>query len=712
MRIHRSSVIVVFSMALVTSFASSRKSEVEPPAKEPQAKEARPSAGPQFQSSDLYALKSVSDVALSPDGTRIVYSVQHSDRPGRPYSETWIMDVSTGKSLRLGSEKEAAANPRWSPDGQRIAYFGREDEGPGVAVAARDGSGTIFLARVHGTNHPVPSSGERLSWSPDGKQIAFISASPGPETPDANGDPVVITRYLYKPAASEGLTRFNDNRRLHIFVVDVATKQVRQLTSGNYYEHSIDWSPRGDELVFISNHESDFDRVFNYDIFAVKVSDGTIRRLTETKNAEYRPVWSPDGQTIAYLGTTRSLTSSESTMEDTHIWFINATGTDRHAVGAGIDYRQGPPVWAPDGRAVYFTVQQQGCVRLYRLPVAGGQPEVVAPALDQRGRIGSFSIAKSDVLAFTMTTASAPAEVYVSQGGTQAIAVTSLNRELLAVKKLAEVESLTFKSFDGLTVEAFLTKPLLVSATSKHPMIVMLKGGPFSQDGSNFNRKAQVYASHGWVVLMVNYRGSTGYGQKFSDAIYRDENGGESRDVLAAVDAAMAKYPWIDPNRLGLEGGSYGGQLTNWIVTQTDRFKAAISSAGISNLISFNYTAYYHDSKAVKFGGFPHQPWSLNDKMPLRTVADFMWERSPLRYVAKVKTPMMFIHGENDNNVPITEAEQYYIALKDVGVETLMVRYPREGHGLAETKHIVDSIDRSIAWYQRHFTGSSVSANQ
>src|SRR6185312_2822976 len=175
-------------------------------------------------------------------------------------------------------------------------------------------------------------------------------------------------------------------------------------------------------------------------------------------------------------------------------------------------------------------------------------------------------------------------------------------------------------------------------------------------------------------------------------------DGGEGKDVLAGVDAALAKYPWLDANRLGIEGGSYGGQLTDWLITQTNRFKAAVPAAGISNLVSFNYMSYYHDYLAVEFGRYPHE----------KDLMDTLWARSALRYVSKVKTPVMFIHGENDNDVPIAEAEQYYIALRDVGVPTVMVRYPREGHGLRETGHIADSIDRSIAWYDRWFAGNPV----
>ena len=664
---------------------------------------------PGLASTDLYQLQSVTDIEMSPDQTRLAYSIQHSDRPGRPYAQVWIMDLASGRSTRLGSEADAASGPRWSPDGQWIAFFGHADEKSGVMLARADGSEVTFLAGVQGTNHPLPSSGERLAWSPDGRQIAFISATPGPETDDANGDPMVITRYLYKPTASEGLTRFNDNRRLHIFIVDVATRAVRQLTSGIYYEHSIDWSPKGDEIVFVSNREPDPDRFFNYDIFTVAVANGSIRRLTTTKSAEYRPVWSPDGSTLAYLGTTRDLTSSETTMEDTHVWLIGADGSGRRALGT-IDNRQGGPGWSRDGRAVLATVQERGSARLYRFGIDGGPPEVIVPAPDERGRVGSWSAGPDGQLAYTLETPVAPAELYLRQAAGEPRALTSLNEALLGARTLGEVESLRFAGVGGLEVEAFLTRPVGLDPARKYPLVAMIKGGPHGQQGPTFNAKTQVYAAHGFAVLMVNYRGSTGYGQAFADAIFGDQNGAEAKDVVAGVDAALAKHAWLDPDRLGIEGGSYGGQLTDWIITQTDRFKAAIPAAGIANLISFNYMAYYHDYLAVEFGLFPHQTWP-EGKRPAAAgdalhLMDFLWQRSALRYVANVTTPTMFIHGENDNDVPIAEAEQYYVALKDVGVETVMVRYPREGHGIRETRHVVDIIDRSLSWYDRHFAAA------
>jgi dipeptidyl aminopeptidase/acylaminoacyl peptidase len=658
-----------------------------------------------LQAPDIYRLRSVSDVHISPDGRTVVYAVVNNDRPGRPYSQVWLLDVPSGQSRRLGGDNDTASEPHFSPDGRRMAYIGRIPAGSGVIVANADGSDPQVIAPVSGTNHPLPSSGNRLAWSPDGTRLAFVSATPGPEA-DANGDPMVITRYLYKPTASEGETRANDNRRLHIFIADVASRQVRQLTDGDYYEHSIDWSPRGDEILFVSNRGPDPDRFFNYDVFAVAVSSATIRRLTDTRSAEYYPRWSPDGQWVAFSGTTRPLTSSETTMEDTHVWVMAADGSGRREVGSGIDNRQGAPRWSADGQHLYFTVQERGHVRLVRIPQSGGAPEQIVA---DRGSVGSWGLARDGSLAYGFTSAGGPAELFVRSSAGQSRAVSALNQQVLSGRTIAEVEAFTFRSFDGLAIEAFLTKPVGLRAGQKAPLVTMIHGGPHGQQGPAFNQKAQVYAASGFAALMVNYRGSTGYGQKLADAIFQDQNGGEAKDVLAGVDAALARYPWLDAERLGVEGGSYGGQLTNWLITQTDRFKAAIPAAGISNLVSFNYMAYYHDYLAVEFGAFPHEAFTPVDETlwPAatrpRTIMDVLWERSPIRYVARAKTPTLFLHGENDNDVPIAEAEQFFIALKDVGVETVLVRYPREGHGIREVKHVEDTITRSMAWYRRHF---------
>ena len=644
-----------------------------------------------LQSSDLLKLRSVSAVQLSPDGTRVAYTIENNDGNGRPYGQLWVMTLADAKTVRFGGDKESSGNPEWSPDGQSIAYRGRVGDRSGLVIARPDGTGARFLAEVSGTNNPLPTTGATLTWSPDGRRIAFISSVPGPETGDATGDPIVITRYLYKPDAAEGMTRFNDNRRLHIFVADVASGRIEQLTDGTHYEHSIDWSPNGEEIAFVSNREPDEDQFFNYDLFTLKVADKSIRRLTSTENAEYRPRWSPDGKTIAYQATKRGLTDLETTMEDTHVWAINADGTNRREIGRGIDNRQGAPEWTSDGRALMFTVQERGNTGLYRLTLSCGAGTPACPAervVGERGSVGGFSTAKN-VIAYTLATPSDQAELYVA--GRK---LTDLNAAVLGGKRLAEVESFTFISNDNkFEVEAFITKPAGATDAGKFPLIVNIHGGPHGQQGPAFNFKNQVYAARGWATLMVNFRGSTGYGQAFTDGVFADQNGNEGQDVLYGLSAAMRRYLWIDRDRLGVEGTSYGGQLSAWLITQVNVFKAAIPTAAIINLISYNYMTYYNQYEQMEWGVFPHQG----------NLMDTLLQRSAIRHVANAHTPTLLMHGENDNDVPIAEAEQFYIALRDVGTEAVMVRYPREGHGIRESKHVVDSIDRSIKWYEKYF---------
>ena len=642
-------------------------------------------------STDLSKLRSVGAVALSPDGKHLAYAVAMRDEPGRPYGQLWVMDLTTQKSIRFGGDKDRSGGAVWSPDGKWISFFGRLGDKHGLMIAKPDGSDVTVLASPEGTNSPLPGTGNEVTWSPDGKQIAYISSTPDSRAAEASGDPMVISRYLYKPDAGEGMTRFNDNQRLHIFVLDVATRQTRQLTKGDTDEHSIDWSPDGKEILYLTNPEPNQDEFFNYDVFALKVMDGSARRITATEFNEYDPRWSPDGKKILFRGTRRGLTDRETTMEDTHVWVMNADGSDRREIGAVVDDRQSTPHWAPDGNAVYFTVQERGSNFLVRLPISGGKPEYL---VKEPGSVGSFAIAKDGSVFYSYASPRDLSELYVKSGSGAPRKLTDLNAQVLGGKQIAEVESFTFTSNDNkYEVEAFLTKPLGMTTMSRHPMIVNIHGGPHGQNGPSFNFKNQVYAARGWATLNVNYRGSTGYGQKFADAVFGDQNGNEGQDVLYGVSAAVRRNPWIDRERLGIEGVSYGGQLTDWLITQTNEFKAAIPIAGIANLVSYNYMTYYNQYEEMEFGQFLHQG----------NLMDLAWERSALKHVAAAHTPTMLMHGENDNDVPIAEAEQFFIALKDVGTEAVFVRYPREGHGLSETGHNIDSMNRCIAWYEKHF---------
>lgn len=662
-----------------------------------------------LQSIDLYKMRSAGSVSLSPDGTRIAYSVENNGAAGRPYRQLYIATLPSGEPTRVGGEADRAGGATWSPDGKLIAFTGRMDGKSGLHVANADGTLIRFLTEVTDTNSPLTFEGSSLDWSPDGKQIAFVSTVPGPETKDATGDPIVITRYLYKPDAGEGNTRFNDNRRREVFVIDATGGTPRALTTGPREYHSIDWSPDGREILAVSNLDHDPDYFYNQDLVAISPATGAIRRITATESAEYQPKFSPDGRQIVFLGTKRGLTDLETTMEDTHVWIINADGTGRREIGSVVDNRQGNHSFSPDGASVYFTALDRGHVRLHRVSLASGKAETV---ISDPGSVGGYGVAPNGSIAYTFasptdlsqlfireTNAPAPARKGVPAGAKlmglgPARQLTNLNREALSGVDIAPVQNFTFMAADfKFEIEAFLTLPLGRSADSRHPMIVIIHGGPHGQQGPAFNFKSQFYAGRGYATLQVNFRGSTGYGQKFADAVFADQNGQEGMDVLYGVSAALRRNPWIDPARLGVEGNSYGGQLSSWLITQTSIFKAAIPSAAITNIISYNYMTYYNQYEEMEWGMRPHQG----------NLMDVLWERSALKHVAKVKTPTMMVHGENDNDVPIAEAEQFYIALRDVGVDAILVRYPREGHGVREPKHNVDLMDRSVAWYEKNF---------
>jgi dipeptidyl aminopeptidase/acylaminoacyl peptidase len=381
-------------------------------------------------------------------------------------------------------------------------------------------------------------------------------------------------------------------------------------------------------------------------------------------------------------------------------------------VGAAIGGRQSRPQWAPDASALYFTVQQHGNWHLVRLPVsptgAAGQAEIV---VGDPGTVTAFSPGKAGAVAYALSTPTDMPELYLKTATRGTRRMTELNAAVLTEKSVAPIDSFTFISNDNkYTVQAFLLKPLgLTEQTSdttptvRYPLIVELHPDLHGQSGPAFSFQDQVYASHGWATLQVNYRGSTGYGQQFADAVFGDPDGDEGQDVLYAVSAAVRRNLWIDRERMAIEGVGYGGQLTDWLVTQTNEFKAAVAMDGVSNLISFNYRTYYDPFEEMAFGQMLHQG----------TTMDEAWKRSPIRYVANVHTPVMLMHGESDPIVPIGEAEQYYVALKDIGVETVLVQYPREARILAETKHIIDNIERKIAWYGKHFqqTGAATVTN-
>jgi dipeptidyl aminopeptidase/acylaminoacyl peptidase len=686
------------------------------------AQQRRPMAPP-----DILRVANVGDAQISANGDWIVYTVSTTDAD-QSVSTLWLVraserlfnvqptsrqpeqrrnwELTRNPTRPLLPQGWNAANPRWSPDGKTVAFLATHDGQHGIWVAGPDRRIPRFVASVRETNFFITYAGEPFAWSPDSRMIAYISASEEADPSSLEGsskgdDPRVIDRIQYKSRTS-----FSDRLRTHVWLTDVDQPQPHQLTSGPFYDHALSFSPAGDEIAFISNHETDPDANNNSDIFGVNLQ-GQVRQITNTVGCEYEPAWSPDGKWIAYTATKRDVTTIDSVAEDTHVWVVSANGDTRTELTADLDRRARAPRWSADSHTLFFLAGEHGRSLLYRVPVEGGKtrPLIVdndSPVRDVTDdypgfptrffQISSFSVASRNapIIVTTLATSLRPAEIWEGNYAQESWRpLTAQNSSLVQGSTLSEPNEITFKSIDGITIQGWLMKPIGWREDRKYPMILSIHGGPHGMFGYAFNPTFQVYAALGYAVLYLNPRGSSGYGQTFSDGTINQWGGGDYRDLMAGVDEALRRNSWIDANRLGVTGGSYGGFMTNWIITQTSRFKAAVSAASVSNLVSFYSTSLYQDLIHAEFGGFPWDNY------------DLLWQWSPLRYVRQAQTPTLFIHGEQDNDVQITQAEEMYMALRRRGVETVLVRYPREGHGLREPKHRVDALERTLAWFDR-----------
>ncbi len=677
---------------------------------------------------DTLRIAAVSDAQISPDGGRVVYTVSTTEG-NETRSTLWI--VPTTSSTQTPAPKSApllpagwnATNPRWSPDNGSIAFLATHDNQSGIWILSLPknygqsaGDGTPrFIAPVRSTNFFITYAGETFAWSPDSRRIAYISASE--DTSDVNDagnsaarkeqntdDPRVIDRIQYKSRTS-----FSDHARTHVWITNVEQPNPRQLTNGAYYDHAVTFSPRGDEIAYLSNHESDPDAVNNSDIFAVN-TDGRTRQITNTKGCEYEPTWSPDGKLIAYTATKRPVTTIDSIAEDAHVWLIEASGGTGRELTAAQDRRARSPRWSSNSQTVFYLAGDRGQTLLYGVGLGAGRvPRAIVSSTSNNSRndsatmaqvrslqIGGLSVSSRPVpeFAFTLSDALHPAEVWtgIAFGPFPRLEkrIGFHNDNFVRSLAFTEPEEINFKSFDGTPVQGWLMKPLDFKEGQRYPLILSVHGGPHGAYGYSFNPAFQVYAARGYAVLYLNPRGSTGYGQKFSDGTIGEWGGGDYQDLMRGVDEVTRTRAWIDPNRLGVTGGSYGGFMTNWIITQTPRFRAAVSSASVSNLVSFYATSVYQDLIHAEFNGFPWDNYET------------LWRWSPIRYVKQAQTPTLFLHGEQDNDVHITQAEEMYMALRRRSVETELVRYPREGHGLREPRHRVDALQRTLNWFDKY----------
>ena len=633
---------------------------------------------------DFFAIQNLSDPRISPDGTRIAFVVSQQDLNANRQNEAiHILSTSGGEARRITHGEKKDNTPRWSPDGTRIAF-----------VSNRTGKSQIWLLDFAGgearqlTTFKAGLGGalwadNSHAWSPCGKWIACISrGNVEDEEPKPDNDMRIVERTFFKWSGG-----FNPNRPTRVWIIPVDGGDTVQLTDGNQDDHSLSWSPDSAEIAFVSNRTGDWDNNANNDLFAVSLKTQTVRRITHTPGPEFTPAWSPCGKWIACAASDRANASKDSPAGNTEIYVVSAEGGAPRNLSRALDRRAGSPTWSPDGKWIYFMAFNRGTRHVYRVSPEGGAIEPVTRGLCQ---ITGFSLAQNTLAAIRHTERH-PAELYrFDLCGAGETALTAFNEAWTSQFEPAPAESFSFSAFDGLAVQGWIFKPIGFDPTRQYPAVLSIHGGPHGAFGYGFRALHHALASAGYGVVLIDPRGSIGYGQAFADGCVNDWGGGDYQDLMLGLDAALRANPWIDPDRLGLTGGSYGGFMTNWIITQTNRFKAGVSHAGLSNHVSFYGTSMFQLLMEYEFGG---KPWEVHNAY---------WHRSPLAHVAKARTPLLLTHGEIDHDVPIGQAEEFYIALKKLGVPATFIRYPREGHGISEPVHLKDFIERHIGWFDTY----------
>ena len=639
---------------------------------------------------DQFRFFDVGDPQMSPDGEWVLYTVTSWDvAADRRNTDIWKVKWDGSQPSQLTFTPENENTPRWSPDGKYISFLSSRpgpEKGTQVWVLERAGGEARQLTGLKGG---VTS----YQWSPDSTRLAIVrrdgdeaeeaaAGAGGANTPPAK--PIVIDKYQFK---RDGPTYLTGNARNRIFLYQIATQATERLTSdGDYDESGPEWSPDGSRIAFSSNHDENADRTRNTDVFVVDAKPGsTSRRLTTFNGNDGGDLaWSPDGKLIAYMQGSEPKFNFHSL---NRLAVVPSDGGAPRVLTASLDRGIGSPSFTEDGSAIVFTVTDDGTQYLARASIAGG---AISRIIDGRRVVGNPSSANGRTVV-TSATSNQPGELYAIDGGALR-KLSAHNDALLGELQFQPAEDIAFKSKDGAEIHALLTKPIGYVAGRRYPTLVRIHGGPTSQDQHSFAFERQIFAANGYVVLNVNYRGSSGRGAKFSEAIFADWGNLEVDDVLAAVDYAVAQGI-ADPDRLGIGGWSYGGVLTDYVIASDTRFKAAISGAGSANHISL----YGHDQYTFLYDNEFGPPWENIE----------LWIKYsyPFFKANKITTPTLFMGGQNDFNVPILGSEQMYQALRTLNVPTQLVIYPGQNHGLTKVPYLRDRLERYLAWYDKYVKG-------
>ncbi|MDE0207360.1 MAG: S9 family peptidase [Candidatus Tectomicrobia bacterium] len=630
---------------------------------------------------DITRIRWVSDVQISPDGERVAFVVTTLSEERDAYlANVWMVVVSGGEPRRLTSGDKRDGAPRWSPDGRRLAFVSERqgDSRPQLYVMPTDGGEAVRLTeQPQGVSEPV--------WSPEGKRLAFLSRVGGDEPPqkeaaEARSRPArVITTLKYK-MNGEG---FVYDRRTHVFVVDADNGSVSRLTGGDYNHDAPAWSPDGRLLAFTSARHAERDEDDAADVWVMSADGGDTRCVTDTTGPAARPSFSPDGRTIAYLGHAQRFDAGY----NWRMFTVPAAGGASHCVSAGMDRSclapgNGRPLWSADGQRLWIGVQDRGDVHVCRFDLRNpGAPEVVLGG--SRQVTGLSAAADGGRLAFSAMDPTNPAEVFVCEAdGSGERRLTRLNADWQAGVELAAPQRLDCVR-DGCALDVWVMKPHGFEPGKRYPLLLNIHGGPHMMYGNDFFDEFQVYSGAGYVVLYANPRGSRGYGESFTRAVIGDWGGVDHDDLSAALDAALEQCDYIDAQRLGVMGGSYGGYLTTWAVGHSDRFSAACSERAVNNVHTLFGTSDIGHSFAEAQSGC--LPW---DNL------EWYVERSPLTYVSDITTPLLIIHAEDDLRCPIEQAEQLFTALKKQRKEVRFVRFPDEGHDMSRAGKPLHRLER------------------
>jgi len=647
---------------------------------------------------DLSRFRNVSDPQCAPEGQWVAYVVATIDaKEDKGSSHIWMIgfDGKNGRQITFSNDSEGS--PRWSPDGKYLSFTSSR---PGKAK----GSQVWLLDRSGGEAYQLTELKGRLQgyeWSPDAKRLALIIGDPDPDAPDPNATPapgtppkppkpIVIDRYRYKQDVQGYLL---SGRHSYIYLYDIATKKLDRLTKSKWDESSISWSPDGTRIAFMSNHSDDPDRDPAAQLFVAAAQPGATEKVLTTPDnraSRARPEWSPDGKWIVFLEGDEKKYGAYGMEHLTIVAADGSTPPQRVASSEALDRSVSQPRWGEDGKNIYAIVTDDMSAYGARIPVGAGSAVPITDkpiVLGQRHSAGPCAVVISGDDNHYNEIYSA--SVIGSKMKFQPL--THQNDALMAELQIAQSKEVAFKSKDGTDVHGLLTYPVGYVKGTKVPLLLRIHGGPNGQDQHSFSVERQVFAANGYAVLAVNYRGSSGRGQKYSRSIFADWGHYEVEDLQAGVDHVIAMGV-ADPDRMGVGGWSYGGILTDYMIATDTRFKGATSGAGTAFTVAFYGTDQYIIQYDYEIG----PPWNP------KAWETYVKISYPFLHADRIKTPTLFLGGERDFNVPVQGGQQMYQALRSLGVETQLIIYPNEFHGITRPSYVRDRYERYLAWYDKY----------